>query len=57
LRGSDLPGDDSIPDPDDYVELEDAVARLRQRLGERFESAWAEERALSDEAARQLAGA
>ena len=46
---------DAIPDPDDYVELERAVAELRQRLGERFDTVWEEGRALSEEAAQDLA--
>jgi tetratricopeptide (TPR) repeat protein len=46
---------DSIPDPDDYVELENATATLRERLGERFDAVWAEGRALSEEAAQELA--
>ena len=46
---------DSIPDPDDYVELERAVAVLRERLGERFDAVWEEGRALSEDDARGLA--
>lgn len=46
---------DSIPDPDDYVELEQAVAELRERLAERFDTVWEEGRALSEEAAQGLA--
>lgn len=46
---------DSIPDPDDYVELETATATLRERLGDRFEAIWAEGRALDDEEAEELA--
>jgi len=46
---------DSIPDPDDYVELENATATLRERLGERFDRIWAEGRALGEEEARELA--
>ena len=46
---------DSIPDPDDYVELEQAVTQLRERLGERFDAVWEEGRALSEEQARGLA--
>jgi tetratricopeptide (TPR) repeat protein len=46
---------DSIPDPDDHVELEQAVAQLRERLGERFDAVWEEGRALSEEQARELA--
>ncbi|TMD76491.1 MAG: hypothetical protein E6I82_03470 [Chloroflexi bacterium] len=37
----------SIPDPDDRVELDDSIARLRKELGSRFESAWAEGREMS----------
>jgi len=48
---------DSIPDPDDYVELENATATLRQRLGDRFEVVWADGRGLSEEAAQELARA
>lgn len=48
---------DSIPDPDDYVELENATATLRERLGQRFEPVWSEGRALDDEQARTLAEA
>jgi tetratricopeptide (TPR) repeat protein len=47
---------DAIPDPDDYVELEEAVAKLRERLGDRFDELWAEGRALGDAEARELAG-
>jgi len=46
---------DSIPDPDDYVELENATATLRERLAERFDEAWAEGRSLEEDAARELA--
>jgi tetratricopeptide (TPR) repeat protein len=46
---------DAIPDPDDYVELEEAVARLRERLGERFDGTWAEGRELGQERAQELA--
>jgi tetratricopeptide (TPR) repeat protein len=46
---------DAIPDPDDYVELEEAVATLRERLGERFEATWAEGRELGEERAQELA--
>jgi tetratricopeptide (TPR) repeat protein len=48
---------DSIPDPDDYVELEEAVATLRERLGARFDTVWEEGRALSEGDGRELAGA
>ena len=46
---------DSIPDPDDCVELEEAVAKSRDRLGDRFDAVWAEGRALSEPAAQELA--
>jgi tetratricopeptide (TPR) repeat protein len=46
---------DSIPDPDDYVELENATVALRERLGERFDEVWAEGRALGEDAAQELA--
>lgn len=46
---------DAIPDPDDYVELEEAVAALQERLGDRFDVVWAEGRALSDDDGRVLA--
>jgi len=45
----------SIPDPDDAVELEQAVARLRRELGERFDTVWAEGRKLGDDEAQALA--
>jgi len=48
---------DSIPDPDDYVELEGAVGTLRDRLGDRFDAVWADGRALSEAAAEELAKA
>jgi tetratricopeptide (TPR) repeat protein len=48
---------DAIPDPDDRVELDEAVARLRQQLGERFDAVWAEGRALSPAGAQALARA
>ncbi len=48
---------DAIPDPDDYVELEEAMAKLRRRLGERFDDTWAEGRALSEADAQELARA
>jgi hypothetical protein len=48
---------DSIPDPDDHVELDDAVARLRERLGGRFDAVWAEGRALGVAEAQALARA
>ena len=46
---------DAIPDPDDYVELEEAVAALRERLGARFDEIWAEGRELDPSAAQELA--
>jgi tetratricopeptide (TPR) repeat protein len=46
---------DAIPDPDDHVELDDAVVRLRRELGERFDPVWAEGRALSRDEAQVLA--
>jgi tetratricopeptide (TPR) repeat protein len=48
---------DSIPDPDDYVELERATTTLRERLGERFDAVWEEGRRLSEEDARGLSRA
>jgi tetratricopeptide (TPR) repeat protein len=48
---------DSIPDPDDHVELEEAVAKLRERLGEQFDAVWARGRTLSEEEAQELARA
>jgi hypothetical protein len=44
----------SIPDPDDAVELDDAVGRLRQELGERFDTVAAEGRALTTGEAETL---
>jgi hypothetical protein len=46
---------DSIPDPDDHVELDEAVTRLEQELGERFAAVQAEGRALSVTEAEALA--
>jgi tetratricopeptide (TPR) repeat protein len=46
---------DSIPDPDDYVELENAVTQLRARLAGRFEPVWTEGQALGVEEAQVLA--
>ncbi|MGZ4340323.1 MAG: hypothetical protein ACXVQ3_09715 [Gaiellaceae bacterium] len=46
---------DSIPDPDDYVELENATATLRERLGERFAGAWSAGRALTEAEGQELA--
>ena len=48
---------DSIPDPDDYVELEDALARLREELGDRFETVWDEGLSLTIPEAQGLARA
>jgi tetratricopeptide (TPR) repeat protein len=48
---------DSIPDPDDYVELESATATLRERLGSRFDAIWTAGSALDDDHARELAEA
>jgi non-specific serine/threonine protein kinase len=45
----------SIPDPDDHVELEAAVAELRKKLGDRFEDFWAQGRALTTHDAQALA--
>jgi tetratricopeptide (TPR) repeat protein len=47
----------SIPDPDDAVVLDDAVARLQQQLGDRFDAVQAEGRALSLDEAVALARA
>jgi tetratricopeptide (TPR) repeat protein len=43
---------DSIPDPDDDVELENATVTLRERLESRFDAIWAAGRALDDDQAR-----
>jgi tetratricopeptide (TPR) repeat protein len=48
---------DSIPDPDDHVELDHAVATLRERLGDAFDQVWAEGHALSIDEAQALARA
>jgi tetratricopeptide (TPR) repeat protein len=48
---------DAIPDPDDRVELDEAVARLRRELGHQFDGVWAEGRALSPDEAQALARA
>ena len=48
---------DSIPDPDDHVELDHAVATLRERLGDRFDQVWADGQALSVDDAQALARA
>jgi len=46
---------DSIPDPDDYVELEGAVTALKERLGDRFEDAWSVGQRLTTDEAEALA--
>jgi tetratricopeptide (TPR) repeat protein len=46
---------ESIPDPDDRVELDNTVARLQEELGNRFGAVWAEGRKLTVEEARALA--
>jgi hypothetical protein len=46
---------DSIPDPDDAVELNEAVASLKSKFGEGFERAWAAGRQLTFEEAMALA--
>lgn len=46
---------DSIPDPDDRVELDDAIAQLRQELGDQLEAVWSEGTALSLDQAQALA--
>jgi tetratricopeptide (TPR) repeat protein len=45
----------AIPDPDDRVELDNAVARLKERLGDRFDTVWAAGRELSPAEAVALA--
>jgi hypothetical protein len=45
---------DSIPDPDDRVELDDAIAWLRQDLGDQLEAVWSEGTALSLDQAQAL---
>jgi tetratricopeptide (TPR) repeat protein len=45
---------DSIPDPDDHVELDNAISQLREQLGERFDTVWAEGQQLSADHARSL---
>ena len=45
----------AIPDPDDRVELDHAVASLRDKLSDRFDGLWAAGRALNFEDARTLA--
>jgi tetratricopeptide (TPR) repeat protein len=46
---------ESIPDPDDRVELDTAVARLREELGDRFGAVWTEGRTLALDEAEALA--
>lgn len=46
---------ESIPDPDDRVELDTAVARLREELGDRFGAVWTEGRKLALGEAEALA--
>lgn len=48
---------DAIPDPDDRVELDDAIARLKERLGDRFDAVWAEGKELTQAEAVALARA
>ena len=48
---------DAIPDPDDRVELDNAIARLEELLGDRFAAVWAEGRGLSPAEAVTLARA
>jgi tetratricopeptide (TPR) repeat protein len=45
---------DSIPDPDDHVELDHAVAALRERLGAHFDEVWADGQALTVDEAQAL---
>jgi tetratricopeptide (TPR) repeat protein len=46
---------DSVPDPDDRVELDGAVRRLKQQLGPRFDELWSQGAALSPAEAQGLA--
>ena len=46
---------DAIPDPDDYVELESAVTKLKDQLGDRFDDAWSVGQRLTIDEARTLA--
>lgn len=48
---------DSIPDPDDRVELDDAILRLKDQLGDRFSVVWSDGRSLSLDEAQALARA
>lgn len=45
----------AIPDPDDHVELDRAVTRLNERLGERFADIWAAGQVLNASEAETLA--
>jgi tetratricopeptide (TPR) repeat protein len=45
----------TVPDPDDRVELDGAIARLQKELGERFRSVWDEGRQLDLAEAQALA--
>jgi hypothetical protein len=47
---------DSVPDPDDRVELDGAMARLEVELGEGFAAVWTEGRKLTWPEAQKLAG-
>lgn len=46
----------AIPDPDDKVELDNAVSHLKLELGHRFESIWAQGKKLTVADAQTLAG-
>lgn len=48
---------DAIPDPDDCVELDESITRLKHQLGERFDSVWSAGRALELDEAQTLARA
>ncbi len=48
---------DSIPDPDDRVELDDAIVRLKNQLGDRFDAVWLDGRSVSLDEAQTLARA
>ncbi len=48
---------DSIPDPDDRVELDGAIVRLKDQLGDRFDVVWSNGRSLSLDEAQTLARA
>ena len=45
----------AIPDPDDRVELDEAVASLREQVGDRFDGVWAAGRAMNFADVRTLA--